>query len=519
MEAFPLKELKPLLTLESVTLRVGSRWILPETSWRIHEGEHWVIWGGNGEGKTTLANALAGNGAVVQGRIHHHLRAGGTSGIRPGVALVSPEQYHRLHVREAFLEEMRSFSGDLHPLTFGRDVLMHGFRRDTRNSDPRIDVSVVPGLESLLDKPVATFSSGEMQQLLLARALIQDPWLLILDEPFNGLDSDACRALRGSFDRLTEKGTHLILITHRLEEISGHFSHVLWLEGGRAKWQGTQSAFLRRFSEEQKLKSVSSASRTALPETVSGTGDDFIPEKNALIEMRDVSVRYGGLRILHGLTWTVRAGEHWAVLGPNGAGKTTLLKLITGDNPQAYANTIFLFGKRRGTGESLWDIKRHIGFISDAFHAGYPTALTGFDVVCSGFFDSIGLYRHCTPAQIRIARNWIRILALEDIVEAPFSSLSFGRQRLLLIARAMVKSPRLLILDEACNGLDVWHRQRTWDVIDRIRARGRTTLICTSHHPEALPAGLTHCLELGPGNRSKQYPWPGRPDFEPTSGG
>jgi molybdate transport system ATP-binding protein len=195
----------------------------------------------------------------------------------------------------------------------------------------------------------------------------------------------------------------------------------------------------------------------------------------------------------------MRSGENWALIGPNGAGKTTLLRLITGDNLQAYANHLELLGRRKGSGESVWDIKAHIGVVADDLQARYQRNLTGYDVICSGFFDSIGLYRFCSSDQKQTARQWIDTLALDDLADEPFNRMSFGQQRLLLIARAMVKSPKLMVLDEPCSGLDAAHRRRVLQLVDIIGQRPSTGLLFVSHHPEEIPACVSRRLYLDAG--------------------
>jgi molybdate transport system ATP-binding protein len=502
-----MKNSQPFITLENVTLRVGDKWLLPKTSWRINQGENWVIQGPNGAGKTTLANALMGRVAVVQGQIHrHYQQAGQADDCRPVMAMVSSEQYHHLYAREQLLNQMRDFSGKVNDYTQGADLLDLPPGRPILARGRRDDIMTMLASAPLLEKPMTALSSGEMRRLLLCRALLADPLMLILDEPFNGLDADARKVLTRLLDTLAADGTQMVLITHRLEQIPSYFSHVLCLSGGRVCRQGTRqdvfNALCRDAEQAVGAKDCPTAESSCAPGQ-EGSDDDSC--SSDLIRMRDVSVRFGDKVVLDRLNWTVRAGEHWLVHGPNGAGKSTLLKLITGDHQQAYANEIDLFGRRKGSGETIWDIKQHIGYVSDEFQARYQKQMTGFDVICSGFFDSIGLYRWCSPDQRRIARRWIETLALNDLAGEPYNHLSFGQQRLMLIARAVVKSPRLLILDEPCNGLDNAHRQRILALVDSIGRNGPSSLIYVSHHENDIPACITHKLYLPLGSSAAQH--------------
>jgi molybdate transport system ATP-binding protein len=212
--------------------------------------------------------------------------------------------------------------------------------------------------------------------------------------------------------------------------------------------------------------------------------------------MKGVRVRFGDVTILDGLDWTVRRGENWAVVGPNGAGKTTLLNLITGDNLQGYANEISLFGVPKGSGESLWDIREKIGVVSSELQVRYRKGIQVRDVVASGLFDSIGLFRRLSEGDRRLVEDWMDLLGILPMAERPFDGLSYGERRMALIARAMVKSPLLLILDEPCQGLDRANRRRMLKLIDRIGSSTGTRIIYVSHYEEEIPSCINRVLRL-----------------------
>ena len=223
-----------------------------------------------------------------------------------------------------------------------------------------------------------------------------------------------------------------------------------------------------------------------------------VPE--ILVSMKNVTVTYENTTALHNVNWTVKAGENWVVLGPNGCGKTTLLNLITGDNPQAYANEIYLFGKRRGTGESIWDIKRRTGMISSELQIRYRKPITSFEVVLSGFFDSVGLYHDYTATQKEFAEQWMEVLGIADKSDRIFNQLSYGEQRMVLLARSMVKIPLILILDEPCLGLDRTNRQRILDAVDVVGRHSETNIVYVTHYPGEIPACMTHMLQFEEGS-------------------
>jgi molybdate transport system ATP-binding protein len=212
--------------------------------------------------------------------------------------------------------------------------------------------------------------------------------------------------------------------------------------------------------------------------------------------LQHASVNYQDVPVLHDITWTMRQGEHWAIRGPNGAGKSTLLSLILADNPQAYANDLKLFGRQRGSGESIWDIKQRIGWVAPELNNFYQSHDTCRMVVCSGFFDSIGLYHDVTPAQAQVAAAWMQALGIEALAGQSFQAVSIGEQRLILLARALVKQPSLLILDEPCQGLDAPHRTRIIDLLDSLCQQTQVSLLYVTHHTDELPQAITHVLEL-----------------------
>ena len=237
--------------------------------------------------------------------------------------------------------------------------------------------------------------------------------------------------------------------------------------------------------------------RLALPETEDPTQQVTLPADRPLIVLRDGVVSYNDRPILNHLDWQVNPGEHWQIVGPNGAGKSTLLSLITGDHPQGYSND--LTRRRRGSGETIWEIKRHIGYVSSSLHLDYRVNTSVRNVVLSGFFDSIGIYQAVSDRQRQLTEQWLALLGLDGARgDAPFHSLSWGQQRLALIARALVKHPALLILDEPLQGLDPLNRQLVRRFIDVLIGQGATQLLFVSHHAEDAPQCITHRLSFVP---------------------
>ena len=479
-------ERSTIIKLTGATLRMRDTFLLPDTSWQIDLGQHWAILGPNGAGKTTLVKALTGEVPVVRGAISHSrtLTAG----------YVSFEHHQRLIAREERRDASRYFSGDLDNICTVYETLLES---DGVPGPSAIDVERIAArlqIEHLLERDIRVVSTGEMRKVQIARVLIQAPDILILDEPFDGLDRSSRGSLAPIIDDLMDDTRTVILVTHRQREIVPSISHILAVSDGKVLFQGRREEVLTPSQMERLYPSTTTSFSLPPgkgdPETVDPTRSDI------LISMEDVRVEYGDTTILDGLNWTMKSGENWVILGPNGCGKTTLLNLITGDNPQAYANKIYLFGRRRGSGESIWDIKRQTGFVSSEFQIRYRKPISAFEVVLSGFFDSVGLYRDFTTEQKEIAEQWLEILGIADKSDRVFNQLSYGEQRMMLLARSLVKMPQILILDEPCQGLDRINRRRILDAIDVIGEHSQTNILYVTHYPDEIPACMTCMLRF-----------------------
>ena len=353
------------------------------------------------------------------------------------------------------------------------------------------------------------FHPVKWQKHSLPRALLKKPRLLILDEPYDGLDHRSRRSLKTMLERLIDDHIQVVLITHRFEEIMSNISHVLLLKNGSVYRHGRRNEILTKeilaglYRSENRLPAGSDRF-SVFSSTRSQKQSGYLAEngktaENILIKMTDTTVKFKDVTVLDKVNWTVKQGDNWMILGPNGAGKTTLLKLILGENQQAYANDISLFGRKKGSGETVWDIKKNIGFISSELQIRHPGHLSAFNIVCSGFFDSIGLYRLCSAEQKNMARAWMDTLGIASLAKKKFGQLSHGQCQLVLIARAMVKSPVLLILDEPCDGLDIANRDNLLNLLGFIGKHTDTSLIYVTHHEAEMIACITHVLSLDRG--------------------
>lgn len=347
-------------------------------------------------------------------------------------------------------------------------------------------------LPFIWDKQLVTLSSGEMRKYQLARALAVRPRMVIIDSPFIGLDVQT----RDMLCRLLETLIHdwnmqIVLVVSRREDIPPFITHIIEVQDRCPSTVMPVDEYLARPEKPlpQPLLSQDLVDLMhSLPET------DM--ESDEIVHCNQVTLQYGSRRILDRLDWTIRKGEHWALLGPNGSGKSALLSMVYADNPQSYACDIALFGRPRGTGESIWEIKKHIGYVSPEMHRSYCRRYPALDIVASGLHDTIGLYKKITDQEREECRVWMNIFGITSLEGRDFLELSSGEQRMILLARAFVKNPTLLILDEPLHGLDRHNRTLVMEIIKAFCAQPQKTLIIVTHYPEELPTTIDHTYTL-----------------------
>ena len=353
-------------------------------------------------------------------------------------------------------------------------------------------------LDALLDKRIILLSSGELRKFQLTKTLLTNPRVLIMDNPFIGLDVNARTQLHDLLKLLTEE-TYLqvILVLSKTDDIPDFITHVVELKEmemlpklSLEEWRERQKTVPPQVLPDEKMQRILQLPLN--PET----NTDAEPGTQHVIDFKDVNIKYGERTILKDLNFTVMNGEHWALSGENGAGKSTLLSIVCADNPQAYANNIILFGHQRGTGESIWDIKKYIGYISPEMHRAYMKDIPAIEIVASGLHDSVGLYRRPKPEQMGVCEFWMDVFGILKYRDTKFLTLSSGEQRLVLLARAFVKDPALLILDEPLHGLDLMNRRMVKDVIETFCKRPNKTLIMVTHYESELPNNIDHRIFL-----------------------
>ena len=341
-------------------------------------------------------------------------------------------------------------------------------------------------------QPLISLSSGELRRYQLRKALASHPKTLILDNPFIGLDAETRQQLRTHLLHIAnEESLDLYLVIAKTDDLPDYVEQVIDMDNDGKTM--TLKEYLAQLPELP-AHVLNHEKRQAIIDLPTNMNDYHAEE---VVCMHDVCIRYGERTILKDLSWTVRNGERWALSGQNGSGKSTLLSLVCADNPQAYACDITLFGYRRGqSGETIWDIKRHIGYVSPEMHRSYHRNLPAIHIVASGLKDTVGLYVRPNEQELKQCQFWMSIFGIENLANRSFINLSSGEQRLVLLARAFVKDPELLILDEPLHGLDLVNRRLAKDIIEAFCERKNKTLIFVTHYQEELPLCITNHLEL-----------------------
>ncbi len=499
----------PFLSLVNATFRLGDTLVFPDTSWAFHRHEHWAVVGANGSGKSLFADALRARVPLVEGELKYCFQPMPGLTHEESIGHVSFEdrktQLHGTVVQSrwiSFEQDEGLAVGDF--LSYDKVMEINPFEVSRRHSGARRAFEgrqrraiALLRLRGFLERPLISLSNGEMQRVHLARALSHPMRLLILDEPFIGLDAATRVHFHAVLERLMAHSLRVLLITTRMEDLPNHITHLLVLDSCRVVAAGRRNEVLgpRAKTPHSSRLRFRAPRPIRLRKQLRGS-PEAVP---IIIQLRDVTVRYGSAVILDKVSWSVRSGESWALLGPNGSGKSTLLSLILGDNPQAFSNDITVFGKKRGEGESMWEIKKRIGWVSPELQIHFDDSISCFEAVGSGFYDTIGLHESLTARQRARTRQCLAQFNLESFAQTPLFALSAGLQRMVLLARALVKEPTLLILDEPCQGLDSAHRRAFVETVDELLGRGGVTAIYVTHRTDEIPRRINRILRLSQG--------------------
>lgn len=485
-----------LISVEKLTITRGEAALLKDINWTVREGEHWAVLGGNGAGKSTLLEAVLGRIWPDQaggGRIIWNLNGREETSPLPvrGLSAMISSKAQGWYLQNA---------GELS----GEELLLCGLYGTPRiyRAVTAADISKVRGmaenleLGALLGMPLEAMSQGQLRRMLITSALLGNPRILALDEAADGLDTQGREDLFALLKKLAEEGAGpsesgpvtLLIAAHREEDLPPFITHALWLEQGRLRVQNSVSA-----------RAPLLDSKVPIPPFFVLRGarekDSSLPGVPVL-EFNNVNVFLGRCLVLRNLSWRVDAGEHWAVSGPAGSGKSTLLRLIWGEIPAALGGEIRRFGK--GGPFNIPALRRRIGFVSDRIQQVIPGYMLAEDVILSGFFGSIGIYEEPAAHMYPAALEMMESMGLNRLAGRVFGDLSFGEARRLLLARALVHEPALLLLDEALSGLDASSRAAFLQALSLAAQGGATQIIQVSHHPGDFIAEINRTLSLEP---------------------
>lgn len=476
-------ETQPLLEVRNLTVRLSGTTVLEDVSFSVRKGEQIAIIGASGSGKTTLIRTLTGKyftkGSVVFAN-------------DPKIVTITQQhQFRNLSNLSSFYYQQRFNAADADDAATVNDALLAG-----ANSQQAIDDTLrLLGISHVQFTRLIQLSNGEHKRFQLAKALLGKAQWILLDNPYTGLDAAARALLNTLLDTLAARGVCLLLVTSPAD-VPSCISHVATLENGKL----TSVVTKEKFENDKQATSQPAAFTATVHQDFRSVPSAYpYTDFSVAVKMVGTNVSYNDRKILDNIHWEVKKGECWNVSGHNGSGKSTLLSLVNGDNPQAFANEIYLFDKKKGSGESIWDIKQKIGYISPELHHYFESGASCFEVVASGLFDTIGLFRQLSALQQQITLQWMELLEVKHLSRKLFKQLSNGEQRLVLLARALVKNPPLLILDEPCQGLDKDIALRFIALINTICVNLEKTLIYVSHYDEEIPPCVTHTLKLNQG--------------------
>lgn len=462
----------------------------------LNDGEHIAIIGPNGGGKSMLVDIIIGRHPLLMRDPEYDFSPSKAELVSDNIKYITFRDSYGDNDGMYYLQQRwNQHDIDESTPTAGK-LLEEAFAMTGDDSEERRCLQKrlydLFGIDTMLDKYIISLSSGELRKFQLTRTLLSFPRVLIMDNPFIGLDSETREQLKQLLKTLAEeRALQIVIVLSKTDDLPDFITHVVEVNNMTVYPKVTTTEYLntqngrqlRRLPENKVLDIVSLPCHEAV-------------KSDEIVRFTDVKIAYGNRTILKDLSWTVNKGERWALSGSNGSGKSTLLSLICADNPQAYACDISLFGNKRGSGESIWEIKKHIGYVSPEMHRAYRQDIAAIRVVASGLKDSVGLYARPDDAEYATCKWWMDIFGIAELADRPFLKLSSGEQRLVLLVRAFVKDPELLILDEPFHGLDDDNRQMVTDIIEAFCKRQDKTLIMVTHYLDELPKCVDRHITL-----------------------
>ena len=484
---------RPMVTIEDARIRISRSRVLEIQNFQLCAGQHWCIFGGNGAGKTLLSRLVSAD--LPHGQ--RYVSYGAPFDPSSDVVNVSFEEQQKLwdwdnrHDMSDYMADALDIGTTVNNLLQSASLLSDGDQSTYREIVQKM------GIEHLAESGVRFLSSGQVRRVMIARALLSKQngkaKLLVLDEPLEVIDKQSQAQVRVLLENWMDRDNSTLLLCRREQDILPGITHLALMRGLKIVRQGGIKD-VRECSEYKQIAKPDSHLQILIPKQRELHSDSAKTEPP--IRLDKVSASYREKLVLNNVSWQMESGHNTLIEGPNGCGKSTLLSLIDGENHKAYGQDVYLFGVKRGSGESVWDIKAHFGVISNEIHNQYVRGWKVLDVVVSGFFDSVGLYDDSGGTQIETAKQWLDQLGIGSLTKEFYQEISFGQQRLVLLARAMVKQPDVLILDEPCVGLDDYYRSLILSAVDAITEFTSTQIIFVSHTEGEAPACINQHIQF-----------------------
>lgn len=446
-----------MISIDNVTIIKSGKKLFENFSWNIQPGEHWVISGDNGSGKTILLELIAGIIHASHGEVIYSFVTGRSWDER-FTQRKQKIHYIPAHAIQTFLQG--------HELFYQQRYYSIGDERIPRVRDlfgeaieqlHSLHLPASFSIDELLDLELTRLSNGQLKKVLILKNLAQSlPQVLLFDYPFEGLDHDSREDLIEFLDQLARHyNIQMILVDH---------DHYL------------PSVINKRLVLDQfKIKSIEQVSSASPPKSLS-TVNPKLNKKDTVVEMKDVSIRYGEKEIISNFNWIIRKGERWALTGRNGSGKTTIFSLIFADHPMAYSEQVHLFGKRRGSGESIWDIKNRINYLG-------PELLTYLNPKSLIISSHDYILQQHKKINHQTLDSVITFFEAENFIHAPIRSLSSGQLQLMMVINSLLSDKELILLDEPFQFLDQTQKARLNKYLSE-HLHSETTLVLITHYEQ-----------------------------------
>ena len=459
-----------IIEIQNLTAQRRDKIVFENIHWTLRPNENWAIVGKTGAGKTSFIDLLMGKMTIRAGTMTYpflHSKAIQEKGYFRLADYVAVVRFNISLINYAnFYYQQRYYSSENEGVQTVRDFL---------NTIDNQMLNLLK-INDLLDLELNKLSNGQTRKMYLAKALLRKPELMILDNPFLGLDVEARLILQDIINALINEGHHIIVICNYENEVPASIHKKLLIDNFK----------ISEISEYAVVNPQMGADTEGVHFDETHFPTPPQPSFVYAINLKNVTVRYDEKIVLNNINWSVKSGEKWALLGGNGSGKSTLLSLVFGDNPQAYCNEVYVFDRKRGDGMSIWDIKKRIGFVSPELHLYFSKHIANFTLVTEGVAE-----------RVDFANELFDFYGIQVLKNQDFQQTSMGEQRLILLLKAIVQNPELLILDEPFQGMDIAVIEKSKQLINDF-CKHRTLIIVT-HYREEIPTCIEHFFNLNNG--------------------